>query len=94
MGNAKGIGNAARIVNVLARAAAALPARRRAVVVELQGDADDVVAGPRQECGDNRGIDAARHRDDDARALARRAGRARGVRGVAKRVRNQLPMRH
>ena len=39
----------------------------RAVVVELQRHADDVVAGLLDEPGDDGGIDAARHGDDDAR---------------------------
>ncbi len=34
-------------------------------VVELQGDADDVVAVAGQQCGHHRGVDATRHRDDD-----------------------------
>ena len=44
MRNAERVGDAARIVDVLAGAAAALPARRLAVIVELQRDADDLVA--------------------------------------------------
>ena len=39
----------------------------RAVVVELQRDADHVVAGLGQQRRGDRGIDAARHGDDDAR---------------------------
>ena len=44
-----------------------LPRRpdRLAVVVELQGDADDVVALLREQGGDDGGIDATRHGDDD-----------------------------
>ena len=39
------LGGGARVVDVLAGAAGALLLDRRAVVVELQGDADHVVAG-------------------------------------------------
>ena len=64
------LGDAARVVDVLAGAAGALAVGRRAVVVELQRDADDVVAlrasaaPPTTER-----IDAARHGDDDAGRL-------------------------
>ena len=40
-----------------------------AMVVELQRDADDVVAVVLEERGRHGGIDAARHGDDDARVL-------------------------
>ena len=49
-------------------AARALTVRRRAVIVELQRDADDVVArASASRAAVDRGIDAARHGDDDAR---------------------------
>ena len=44
MGDAERVGDAARVVDVLAGAAGALAARRGAMVVELQRDADHVVA--------------------------------------------------
>jgi hypothetical protein len=43
--DADALGDGARIMNVAAGAAGALAVGRRAVVVELQGDADHVVAG-------------------------------------------------
>ena len=46
------------------------PVRRRAMVVELQRDAHDVVTGRFDQTGHDGGIDAAGHGDDDARAPA------------------------
>ena len=77
MRDAERLGHAARVVDVLPGAARALAVRRVAVIVELQGDADDVVAFPRQQRGHDGGIDAARHGDDDARLLRARPGRSR-----------------
>ena len=79
MGNAELGGDVARVVNVLSRAAGALAVDRRAVVVKLQGDADDVIALACHQRGDDRGIDAARHGHDDAR-LPRRLGEAKRIR--------------
>ncbi len=62
------VGHAARVVDVLAGAARALAAGRRAVVVELQRDADHLVAGLVQQAGDGAAVHAARHRDEDAHA--------------------------
>ncbi len=67
MRNADPLGNGTGVMDVAAGAAGALAVGRRAVIVKLQRDADDVVAGFRQDRGGNRGIDAARHGDDDAR---------------------------
>ena len=66
MGDAEPVGDAAGVVDVLAGAAGAAPPDGLAVVVELQGDADDVVALLLEQRGDDRGVDAARHRHDDA----------------------------
>src|SRR3954449_13571979 len=57
---------AAATVDVPPCPAGAGPTRGRTLIVELHGDADDVVALALKKRGDNRGIDAARHRDDDA----------------------------
>ena len=65
MRNADPLGDVAGIVDVLPGAAGALAMGGRAMVVELQRDADDVVAFRLQQRGRRRGIDAARHRDDD-----------------------------
>lgn len=69
MRNAERLGDAARVVDVLPRAAGAGAVRRLAVVVKLQRHPDDVVASFLQEPGDNRGIHAARHGDDHAGIL-------------------------
>ena len=42
---------------------------RLAMIVELQGHADHLGAAPGGERGHDRAVDAARHGDDDARAL-------------------------
>ena len=82
MGNPEPRGDVARVMDVLARAAGALAMRRRAVIVELHRQADDVVALARQQRRDDAGIDAARHRDDDAR-VRRGLGQAQGIDGRA-----------
>ncbi len=51
-----------------------------AVVVKLQGDADDVVALLLEQRRDDARIDAARHRDHDA-GFARRLGWLESVEG-------------
>ena len=59
----------ARVMDVAPGAAGALAMRRGAVVVKLQGDADDVIALGLEQGGRHRGIDAAGHGDDDPRVL-------------------------
>ena len=81
MGNAEPRGDVARVVDVLAGAAGALAVGRRAVIVELHGDADDVVAVARQQRRDDARIDAAGHRDDDAR-VPRGLGQAEAIEGA------------
>ena len=68
--NAECVGNPARVVDVLAGAAAALAAGGGAVVVELQRYSDNVVPGLAHQRGDDGGIDATRHGHDDAQALS------------------------
>ena len=68
VGDAHGVGGRARIMDVLAGAAGALLLDGLAVVVELQGDAHHLIAGPSQEGGGHGGVDAARHGRNDARA--------------------------
>ncbi len=72
------LGHAAGVVDVAAGAAGALLGQRRAVVVELQRDADDVVALFGKLGGHDRAVDAARHGHDHAR-LGRGLGEAQGV---------------
>ena len=69
MRNADALGDAARVVDVLSGAAGALAVRRRAVVVELQRHADDVIALGLEQRSGHRRVDAARHGDDDAGVL-------------------------
>ena len=71
MRNADTLGNRAGVMDVAAGTAGALAVGRRAVIVKLQRDADDVVAGVRQDRRGDRGIDAARHGDDHARRRRR-----------------------
>ena len=61
VGDTDPLGRRARVVDVLTGAAGALLLDRRAVVVELQRNADDVIAGPRQQGGGDRGVHATRH---------------------------------
>ena len=68
MRDAEPFGDRARVADVLPGAAAARPADRFAMVVELQRDADDFGVGARGKAGDDARIDAARHRDDDTAA--------------------------
>src|SRR5580658_2554347 len=67
MRNADARGHRAGVMDVAPGAAGTLAVSRRAMVVELQRDADDVVTGLRQQCRGDRRIDAARHGDNDAR---------------------------
>src|SRR5664279_1827090 len=69
MRNADALGNAARIIDVLPRAAGALAVGGGAVIVELQRDADHVIAFGLEQRGSHRGIDAAGHGDDDTGVL-------------------------
>ena len=78
MRDAQPVGHAPRVANVVARAARSLAPRRGAVVVELEGDSDDLGACCLGERGDDRRIDPARHRHHDAAVL-------RGARQVEQR---------
>jgi hypothetical protein len=78
MGKAHLLGHAAGVVDVAARAAGALLGQRRAVIVELQGDADHVIAFLGQHRGHDGTVDAARHGDDDPR-LGGRFGEAERI---------------
>ncbi len=65
-GDAEALGDPRRVAHILPGAAGALFAGRRAVVVKLQGDADDVEPGGGEQRRSHRRIDPARHRDDNA----------------------------
>ena len=69
MRDADPLGDIAGIVDVLPGAAGALAMGGRAMIVELQRDADDVVALGLQQRSRHRGIDAAGHGDDDPGVL-------------------------
>ena len=65
------IGDPPGVIDVLPRAAGALALDRRAVVVELQGDPDHLVAVAFQQRRGDAGIDTARHGDHHAGAFGR-----------------------
>jgi hypothetical protein len=67
MRNVEPGGDPAGIVDIAPGAAGPGLAGRGAVIIELQGDADDVVARMLEQAGDHRRIHAARHGHDDAR---------------------------
>ena len=67
MRNAEALGNLAGVLYVLPGAAGTLAMRRLAMVIELQGHADDIVAAVLQQGRDDARVDAARHGDHDAR---------------------------
>src|SRR6516225_5948 len=58
VGDAKPVGDAARIVDVLARTAGAAPADCLTMIIELEGDADDLATLLVQQRGDDRGVHA------------------------------------
>ncbi len=63
------ISDPAGIVNVLAGATGLLPRQNLALIVELHGHADHVIARFLDQGGRGRAIDAAGHGDDDAGVL-------------------------
>ena len=71
VGDAEARGDVARVMDVLSGAACALAVRRIGMVVELHGQADDVVAPVGEQRRDDRRIDSPRHRHDDAGVLGR-----------------------
>src|SRR5262249_56362413 len=64
VGDADPLRHRARVIDVLAGAAGTFAVGRGAMVVELQRDADDVVALGLEQRRRDRGIDATRHGDD------------------------------
>ena len=90
MRNAQRFGNATGVVYVLSGAARTGAMGGRAVVVELQRHADDVIAFALQDAGDHRRVDAARHGDDDAGFFGA-AGKIEAVHGAFT-VRRSMPM--
>jgi len=77
MGNAEPIGDAACVVDVLARAAGPAP-DRGSVVIELQRDADDLVTFLEQQGCRHARVDPPGHGDDDALGAHTRSVLARG----------------
>src|SRR5260221_8756718 len=71
VGNADPLRHRAGVIDILAGAAGTLAMGRRAMVVELQRDADDVVALGLEQRRRDPGIDATRHCDDHAGVLRR-----------------------
>jgi hypothetical protein len=78
MGNADPFRHRTRVIDVLAGAAGTFAVGRGAMVVELQRDADDVVALGLEQRRRDRGIDATRHGDDHT-GVPRRAFDVEGV---------------
>ena len=78
MRDADPFGDAAGVVDILPGAARPLLGQRRAVVIELQRHADDVIAFLGQHRRHDRAVDAPRHRHDHAR-LRRRLGEPQRV---------------
>jgi hypothetical protein len=66
VGDADRLGRHARVEDVLTGAAGALLGQGDAMVVELQGDPDHIIAGLFQQGRSDRGIDSARHGGDHA----------------------------
>ena len=66
MRNADAFRDLAGIVDILPGAAGALAVGRSAMIVKLQGDADDIVAFGLQQGRHDRGIDTPRHGNDHA----------------------------
>ena len=69
MRDADPLGDIAGVVDVVAGAAGALAVGRGAMIVELQRDADHVVALGLQQRSRHRGVDAAGHGDHDPGVL-------------------------
>ena len=78
MGDLERLRHAAGVLDVLPGAARPLPADRLAMVVELERDADHVIAFGLEQGRDHRGIDPSRHGDDYARR-ARASGEVKAV---------------
>lgn len=66
MGNADRLANPARVVDILSGTTRPGTMHRSTVVVELQRDAEHVVALALQDAGHHRAVDAAGHGNDDA----------------------------
>ncbi|MCY1536261.1 hypothetical protein D9M68_717090 [compost metagenome] len=69
MGNTQRRRHAARVVDILASATGTLAVRRFAMIVKLQGNADDVIALTGQQARHDRRIHATGHRDNNARVF-------------------------
>jgi hypothetical protein len=67
MGDSEPLGDGSSVVDVAAGAAGLRAADRLAMIVELEGDSNDLGAGPGGERGHDRAVDPARHGDDDPR---------------------------
>ena len=84
MGNAELGRHPSRIMDILAGTAGALAPDRLAMVVELEGDADHIVARPLEESRRNGRIDSAGHGDEHGQFLRPLRGRVReGVRRIS-----------
>ena len=86
--DAEGFRNPARVLDILARTAGTGAMGGRAMVVELQGYADDIIALALEETGDDGGINAARHGNDNARVFWA-SGKVQAVHHVSSEFRPQ-----
>src|SRR5215470_13222461 len=82
VGDAKPVGDTAGVVDVLARTAGAAPPECLTMIVELEGDADDVATLLLEQRGDDRGVNAPGHGHHHAPRAARacKPGRPNSVR--------------
>ena len=69
VGKPKPVSDRARVVNILPSAARPGALHRFPVIVKLHGDADDIGATANRQSSRDRAVDAARHGDDDPRAV-------------------------
>jgi hypothetical protein len=74
MRDAESISNTTGVVDVLARAAAALAPGGASMIVKLQRHADDVMPGCLHDRSRNRTVDTTGHGDDDALLGTRNSG--------------------
>lgn len=93
MRNADRLADAAGVVDILTGAAGAGPVHRRAMIVKLQRDAENVVALAFEKPRHDGRVDAAGHGDDDARIFGL-AVKIETVHGIQSGIRARLLYRH
>ncbi|AFL53699.1 hypothetical protein USDA257_c51740 [Sinorhizobium fredii USDA 257] len=91
MRNAQSLADASGVVNVLAGAAGAGSVHRRTMVVELQSDAENIIAFAFEQPRDHGGVDTAGHGDDDTRIFGL-AVKIETVHGIQSGIRTRLSL--